>query len=125
MLVFAPLGGACNIGRPSALQGSKLARSEDPLPMPPVEAGLGQDTRGGTGAPISSAFAVVNLNDQALQCRLGKALDRTAVDDGIQGPDLARVQLLARALATGRGLQKGAQRRRLRLLELLENRIHL
>ena len=59
------------------------------------------------------------------QRRLGKAMDRAAVEDGIQGPDLARAQLLARALATGRGLQKRTQRRRLRLLELLENRIHL
>ena len=124
MLVCAPLGGGCDIGQPYALQGSKLARTEDALPMPPVETGPGQDTRGGAGAPCSSAFALGDVNDQTLQRRRGKALHRAAVDDGMQGPDLARVQLLARALATGRGLQKRAQGRRLRLLELLEKRIH-
>ena len=124
MLVVAPLGDGCKIGRPYALQGSKLARPEDALPMTPVEAGPGQDTRGGTGAPCSSAFALGEVNDQTLQRRLGKAMDRAAVEDGIQGPDLARVQLLARAVATGHGRQKSAQRRRFRLLELLENLIH-
>ena len=124
MLVIAPGAEASKIGRPYALQSSNFARPQDTLHMPPIEAGIGQDARGGTGAPWRSACALGGVDGEALQSRLVKAPNRAVAEDVTHGLHLARVQLLARAVATGLGRQKSAQRRRFRLLELLENLIH-